>query len=233
MFIVENISLVRASGEEVAEHMNELTRKCFDDDIYCLPCSKATPSWDVQSISTDSCITALSSTTPDDFNLDFGNAITEDVSSSPAWHFSSVDNDIPLGQWNTAPIMPAGSPTFLSMNCADMLGSWNYTAPVVWDHNNGTNQSIGSEKKRKREIEDVTDALERRVSPKTSSVSPTSNVSPETTSGSSTAQSPVVETHKQKAERRFACPYYKNNPGKFRQKRTCCGPGWPTVHRVK
>jgi len=25
----------------------------------------------------------------------------------------------------------------------------------------------------------------------------------------------------------------KSNPGKFRQKRTCCGPGWPTVHRVK
>lgn len=32
---------------------------------------------------------------------------------------------------------------------------------------------------------------------------------------------------------RFACPYYKKNPRKYREWRICCGPGWTTVHRVK
>lgn len=31
----------------------------------------------------------------------------------------------------------------------------------------------------------------------------------------------------------FACPFYANNPGKYEAARTCCGPGWPTAHRVK
>lgn len=239
MFIVENANLVRASGEEVADHLNELTRKCFDDDAYCLPHSKIPSPWDIQSISTDSSITALSSTTPIDFGFDFTNATTEDAGSTAAWHYPSLDIN-PLGQWNTAPIMPAGGPSFPSLNCADMLGTWNYTAPVMWDSGSSTHyasQNNGLEKKRKRTIEDVTDhELERRVSPKTSTTSPntTSNVSPEATSSSSiAAESPVVETSSRKVEKRFACPYYKNNPGKFRHKRTCCGPGWPTVHRVK
>lgn len=33
--------------------------------------------------------------------------------------------------------------------------------------------------------------------------------------------------------RRFACPYYKHDPGKYRQERTCCGPGWQDLHRLK
>lgn len=32
---------------------------------------------------------------------------------------------------------------------------------------------------------------------------------------------------------RFACPYYKRNPRKYKSWRICCGPGWATVHRVK
>lgn len=217
--------------------MNELTRKCFDDDAYCLPHSKVPSPWDSQSIATDRSITALSSTTPIDFSFDFTNAITEDASSTAAWHFPSLDVSTLGQQWNTAPIMPGGGPTFASLNCADILGTWNYTAPAMWDDTSAsyiTQQSNGVENKRKRRIEEVTDdELERRVSPKTSSTSPTSNVSPEATSSSSTAESPVVETSIRKVDKRFACPYYKNNPGKFRHKRTCCGPGWPTVHRVK
>lgn len=240
MFVVENANLVRASGEEVADHMNVLTHKCFDDDAYCLPHSKVSAPWDAQSMATDSSITALSSTTPMDFGFDFANAITEDASSTTAaWHFPSLDVS---PQWNTAPIMAAGGgPTFASLNCADILRTWNYTAPVLWDSNTGAGghshqqqSHSGVENKRKRRIEEVTDdELERRVSPKTSTTSPTSNVSPEATSSSSAAESPVVETGIRKVDKRFACPYYKNNPGKFRHKRTCCGPGWPTVHRVK
>lgn len=250
MFVVENANLVRASGEEVADHMNELTRKCFDDDAYCLSNSKtAASSFDVQSIGTESSITtALSSTNPLDFDFDFANTTTEDASSTTAaWHFPSLDVS-PMGQWNTAPIIPtAGGPTFTSLNCADILGTWNYTAPVMWDNENGNSSSAnyvshqhqqtnGIGMTRKRRIEDVTDGeqLDRRVSPKTSTTSPTSNVSPEEAmSICSTAESPVVETSGRKVDKRFACPYYKNNPGKFRHKRTCCGPGWPTVHRVK
>ncbi|KAI1810434.1 hypothetical protein GGS20DRAFT_186249 [Poronia punctata] len=32
---------------------------------------------------------------------------------------------------------------------------------------------------------------------------------------------------------RFACPYYKRNPQKYMCQRTCIGPGWPSVHRIK
>lgn len=32
---------------------------------------------------------------------------------------------------------------------------------------------------------------------------------------------------------RFACPFYKHDPNCYRNRRTCPGPGWPTVHRMK
>jgi len=33
--------------------------------------------------------------------------------------------------------------------------------------------------------------------------------------------------------KRFACPYFKNNPKLYGDKRSCVGPGWLEVHRVK
>lgn len=33
--------------------------------------------------------------------------------------------------------------------------------------------------------------------------------------------------------RRLACPYFKRNPQKYQQERSCSGPGWNTVHRIK
>ncbi|KAI1737003.1 hypothetical protein F4680DRAFT_236392 [Xylaria scruposa] len=38
---------------------------------------------------------------------------------------------------------------------------------------------------------------------------------------------------KGKETMRFACPYFKYNPTKYRQWPICPGPGWPDVHRVK
>lgn len=32
---------------------------------------------------------------------------------------------------------------------------------------------------------------------------------------------------------KFACPYMKHDPAKYENQRTCCGPGWDDVHRVK
>lgn len=32
---------------------------------------------------------------------------------------------------------------------------------------------------------------------------------------------------------KFACPFYKNDPQALRGSRTCVGPGWSSVHRVK
>lgn len=32
---------------------------------------------------------------------------------------------------------------------------------------------------------------------------------------------------------RFACPFYKHDPLRYRNRRTCPGPGWQTVHRMK
>ncbi|KAL2197080.1 hypothetical protein P885DRAFT_68963 [Corynascus similis CBS 632.67] len=33
--------------------------------------------------------------------------------------------------------------------------------------------------------------------------------------------------------KKFACPFCKNDPAKYRTTKTCCGPGWDDVHRVK
>lgn len=38
---------------------------------------------------------------------------------------------------------------------------------------------------------------------------------------------------KEKAIPKFACPYFKYDKSRYRDWRNCCGPGWPTVHRVK
>ncbi|KAK0737269.1 hypothetical protein B0T21DRAFT_383278 [Apiosordaria backusii] len=35
------------------------------------------------------------------------------------------------------------------------------------------------------------------------------------------------------AGRRFACPFFKHNAAKYKLVKTCCGPGWRDVHRVK
>lgn len=35
------------------------------------------------------------------------------------------------------------------------------------------------------------------------------------------------------ASEKFACPYYKRNPPRYKNCRGCPGPGWDTVHRVK
>ncbi|KAF9877564.1 hypothetical protein CkaCkLH20_04699 [Colletotrichum karsti] len=32
---------------------------------------------------------------------------------------------------------------------------------------------------------------------------------------------------------RFACPYYKRDPIKYKHHRSCFGPGWPEIHRLK
>lgn len=33
--------------------------------------------------------------------------------------------------------------------------------------------------------------------------------------------------------RRLACPFFKRNPHRYKEERSCVGPGWMTVHRVK
>ncbi|KAK7746438.1 hypothetical protein SLS53_002397 [Cytospora paraplurivora] len=226
MFIIENASRTRASGEEVAEYMNKLSEKCRGSDSYCLPISAIKSSWDVES--TGNNIITVSSTTPEDFNFDFG-AATEDLpaSSDVTWNFPSMGMN-PMSQWNTTSILPDDLAFHNSLSCADMLGTWNYTAPVVWNANEDVSTCSVDSGNRKRKL-DESGNIERRVSPKTST-------SPQASSGSSIVEESPADTiigNKKPTEKRFACPYYKNNPAKFRQKRTCCGPGWPTVHRVK
>lgn len=31
----------------------------------------------------------------------------------------------------------------------------------------------------------------------------------------------------------FACPFYSHDPAKYKAVKTCCGPGWTNVHRLK
>ncbi|KAL2258177.1 hypothetical protein VTK26DRAFT_8624 [Humicola hyalothermophila] len=40
-------------------------------------------------------------------------------------------------------------------------------------------------------------------------------------------------TERPKRRKKFACPYYKRNPRKYRKWTSCPGPGWEEVHRVK
>ena len=40
-------------------------------------------------------------------------------------------------------------------------------------------------------------------------------------------------TTRENSIRKFACPYYKRNPEKYRKWTSCPGPGWDEVHRVK
>ncbi|KAJ4130997.1 hypothetical protein NW768_006537 [Fusarium equiseti] len=42
-----------------------------------------------------------------------------------------------------------------------------------------------------------------------------------------------TKTTKDDTRPRFACPYHQYNPTKFRGERTCCGPGWTDISRVK
>ena len=43
----------------------------------------------------------------------------------------------------------------------------------------------------------------------------------------------VTTTEDSESGPRFACPFYKHDPNRYRYRRTCPGPGWPTVHRMK
>lgn len=43
----------------------------------------------------------------------------------------------------------------------------------------------------------------------------------------------ITNTEDSEAGPRFACPFYKHDPSRYGNRRTCPGPGWPTVHRMK
>lgn len=40
-------------------------------------------------------------------------------------------------------------------------------------------------------------------------------------------------TNEGEGKRRLACPFFKYNPSKYVSERTCSGPGWSSVHRLK
>ena len=48
----------------------------------------------------------------------------------------------------------------------------------------------------------------------------------------------VARTRQKRAKRevevrKFACPFYKHCPDRYKGIKTCMGPGWDTLHRVK
>ncbi|KAF4448881.1 hypothetical protein F53441_7769 [Fusarium austroafricanum] len=53
-------------------------------------------------------------------------------------------------------------------------------------------------------------------------------------SASETEEKPLDKKRpKTSSSLRFACPFYKHDPERYETSRSCCGPGWETVHRVK
>jgi hypothetical protein len=47
------------------------------------------------------------------------------------------------------------------------------------------------------------------------------------------SKAPGKKRVKYNASMRFACPFYKHDPDRYKAARSCCGPGWESVHRVK
>jgi hypothetical protein len=42
-----------------------------------------------------------------------------------------------------------------------------------------------------------------------------------------------LKRQKRQNQRMLACPYFKHDPVKYRNQKTCCGPGFAGMHRVK
>lgn len=42
-----------------------------------------------------------------------------------------------------------------------------------------------------------------------------------------------TKRQKRQNQRMLACPYFKHDPVKYKNQRTCCGPGFAAMHRVK
>jgi hypothetical protein len=42
-----------------------------------------------------------------------------------------------------------------------------------------------------------------------------------------------LDTFPNGLRRKLACPFYQRNPSKHQAIRSCAGPGWPTIHRIK
>ncbi|KAF2647126.1 hypothetical protein K491DRAFT_615105 [Lophiostoma macrostomum CBS 122681] len=51
--------------------------------------------------------------------------------------------------------------------------------------------------------------------------------------GKRTKKVEVPTSTPEKEKKRLACHYFKHDPRKYRDTRTCGGPGWETIHRVK
>jgi hypothetical protein len=42
-----------------------------------------------------------------------------------------------------------------------------------------------------------------------------------------------IDSKRLRTPRRLACPFFKHDPETYGAVRTCCGPGWEQVHRLK
>jgi hypothetical protein len=65
------------------------------------------------------------------------------------------------------------------------------------------------------------------------STTPTGESNNEDSGSEENDRSPKSAKHTSQGSLRLACPYFRRNPQKYMEHRTCVGPGWTTVHRVK
>jgi hypothetical protein len=105
---------------------------------------------------------------------------------------------------------------------------------------------------RKAEVFPILTSAEQRAQPTTGRVTRASTLTnerprPQKRSARSGRVSPVAsqeigpskrrkddsEFSESESGPRFACPFFKKDPQKYKTHRTCPGPGWTTVHRVK
>jgi len=75
----------------------------------------------------------------------------------------------------------------------------------------------------------------RRASDDEGYESPTSEKKVGSSAGDNVGASRTIGRKRVKKEDKFmfACPFYKHDPVKYSKVKTCCGPGWDDVHRVK
>lgn len=60
--------------------------------------------------------------------------------------------------------------------------------------------------------------------------------SPDNNGGSGSGQDRTSKRNKKDSDdhrKKFACPFAKRYPEKYKNRRTCCGPGWSDVRRLK
>ncbi|KAK0634327.1 hypothetical protein B0T17DRAFT_2464 [Bombardia bombarda] len=110
------------------------------------------------------------------------------------------------------------------------LNKWLDTTLLDQQPGKGGSGSSGGRRKRARASDDQDSAVEDCCGGGADKGS--GGVNPKNTKKRLRRSEPVAAVPAA-PRRRFACPFSKHDPARYKSVKTCCGPGWTDVHRVK